>query len=385
MNLRRTLTSCFVLTVMTMAQSVFAADGPEKLWAFVGTYTRGASEGIYVLQLDLKTGKLEQKSVVKSDNPSFVAIHSNEKFIYAVNEVGTFKGEKAGGVSAFSFDATTGKLEFINQQSSKGAAPCHLVVDKTGRNVLVANYTGGSVCSLPVNKKKGSLKPASAFVQHTGSSVTDRQKGPHGHSINLDKKNGFAIAADLGLDQLLVYKFDAKEGSLTPAATPFTTVAAGAGPRHFAFHPSGKAAYVINEINLTVTAFSYDGKLGQLKETQTISTIPAGLDTKGFSTAEVQVHPSGRFLYGSNRGHHSIVVYQIGDDGKLKYVENVNTGGETPRNFGLDPTGQFLLACNQGTDSIVVFKIDQLTGKLTNTGHKIAVPTPVCVKMMPVR
>jgi 6-phosphogluconolactonase len=365
-----------------LAQS---ADDPGKLWAFVGTYTNGKSEGIYVLQLDLKTGALEQKSLIKSDNPSFVAIHPNEKFVYAVNELTTFKGEKAGGVSAYSFDAETGKLAFLNQRSSKGGAPCHLVVDKTGRNVLLANYVGGSVTVLPINKKNGNLKPPSAFIQHTGSSVSPRQKGPHGHSINVDPKNRFAIAADLGLDKLLVYRFGAKKGTLTANEPAFTQTAAGAGPRHFAFHPSGKAAYVINEMNLTVTAFSYDAKAGKLTETQTISTIPPGLDTKGMSTAEVQVHPSGKFLYGSNRGHHSIVGYRIQDDGKLKYIENTNTGGETPRNFGLDPTGQYLLACNQSSDTIVVFKINQDTGKLTNTGQKIDVPTPVCVKMMPVR
>jgi 6-phosphogluconolactonase len=375
----------FLGLVISMSVPAQSADAPEKLWAFVGTYTNGKSEGIYVLQLDLKTGALSQKSVIKSDNPSFVAIHPSEKFVYAVNELTTFKGEKSGGVSAYSFDAASGELTFINQQSSKGGAPCHLVVDKTGRNVLLANYVGGSVTVLPINKKKGNLKTPSAFVQHEGSSVSPRQKGPHGHSINVDPKNKFAIAADLGLDQLLVYKFDAKKGTLIANEPAFAKTAAGAGPRHFAFHPSGKAAYVINEMNLTVTAFKYDAKAGKLTETQTISTIPPGLDTKGMSTAEVQVHPSGKFLYGSNRGHHSIVGYKIQDDGKLKYIENTNTGGETPRNFGLDPTGQYLLACNQGTDTIVVFKIDQKTGKLTNTGQEIAVPTPVCVKMMPVR
>lgn len=386
MNLHRAFVSFLVFFLsITMTGLAHSAGGPEKLWAFVGTYTNGKSEGIYVMQLDLKTGALEQKSVVKSDNPSFVAIHPTEKFVYAVNEISTFNGETAGAVSSFSFDAAAGQLTFLNQQSSKGPGPCHLVVDKAGENVLVANYGGGSVCVLPVNKLRGRLRPASSFIQHEGSSVSPRQSTPHGHSINLDAANEFAVAADLGLDKLLVYQFDAKKGTLTPNATPFASVAPGSGPRHFAFHPNGKAAYVINEMNLTVTAFKYDNHAGTLTETQTISTIPSGLDTKGFSTAEVQVHPSGKFVYGSNRGHHSIVVFQVGDDGKLTYVENVNTGGQTPRNFGVDPTGQYLLACNQETDTIVVFKIDQATGKLTSTGQKIDVPTPVCVKMMPVR
>jgi len=248
---------------------------------------------------------------------------------------------------------------------------------------VAANYGGGSITAVKI-KDDGSLGDVTTFIQHTGSSVNpQRQKEPHAHSINIDKSNRYAVAADLGLDKLLVYRFDAKEGTLTPNQPPFTALKPGAGPRHFAFHPKGDRAYVINEIQCTVTAFDYDANKGTLKETQTISTLPPGEEVqKGYSTAEVQVHPSGKFVYGSNRGHNSIVVFAIRNDGQLKYVENESTQGKTPRNFGIDPSGKFLLAANQDSDSVVVFKIDEKTGALEPTGNRIEAPSPVCVKFL---
>ena len=298
--------------------------------------------------------------------------------------MGKFDGKESGSVSAFSIDAKSGTLTLLNQESSVGTGPAHLIVDTTGRNVLVANYGGGSVAALPIGTD-GKLKPSTAFVQHTGSSVNpQRQNRPHAHSINVDPGNRFAYVADLGLDKVLIYRFDAATGTLVANDPPFAQVKPGAGPRHFAFHPKGRFAYVINEIDLTVTAFASDAAKGALTEVQTVSSLPPGESVQtGYSTAEVQVHPSGRFLYGSNRGHNSLSVFAIDEKtGRLTYVENVPTQGSTPRGFGIDPTGAFLLAGNQRSDSVVVFRIDQKTGRLTPTGQTLTIGSPVCVKFV---
>ena len=359
-----------------------AQSAPKEILVYIGTYTKTEDQGIHWLKMDLDSGQLTPVGKLAGQkNPSFLAIHPNRKFLYAVNEIGDYKGQKAGGVSAYAIDPETGALTFLNQQSSGGGAPCHLVVDATGRNVLVANYTGGSVASLRIAKKNGRLRKATAFIQHEGSSVLKpRQAAPHGHSINVSPGNNFAVAADLGLDKVLVYAFDARKGKLTPAG--FAKVAPGAGPRHFAFHPNGKFGYVINEITLTVTAFSWNETKGELKELQTITTLPVERG-KGMSTAEVQVHPSGKFLYGSNRGHNTIAVFRINEDtGKLKPVQHQSTLGKTPRNFGLDPTGKFLIAANQSSGDIFTFRINQDTGELKPTGHSVKIPMPVCVKFL---
>jgi len=370
----------FLMTlVCIVALNLQAA--PKQLLVYIGTYTKTEEQGIHWLKLEMATGKLTAMGKLAGQkNPSFLAIHPNKKFLYAVNEIGNYKGEKAGGVSAYSIDPKTGALTFLNQQSSKGGAPCHLVVDATGRNVLVANYTGGSVASLPISRK-GRLRKASSFIQHKGSSVLKpRQAAPHGHSINVSPGNKFAVAADLGLDKVLVYGFNAKGGKLTPVG--FTKVAPGAGPRHFAFHPNGKFAYVVNEITLTVTAFGWDEAKGKLSELQTITTLPVERG-KGMSTAEVQVHPSGKFLYGSNRGHNTIAVFSIdGKTGKLKAIQHQSTLGKTPRNFGIDPTGKFLIAANQSSGDVFTFHINQDTGELKPTSHSVKVPMPVCVKFL---
>jgi len=372
---------------MGIVDVAHAAGKADNYLVYVGTYTGGKSKGIYTLKLNMKTGRLSHVAVTEGIvNPSFLAIHPNNKYLYAVSEIANFHGAKAGGVYAFATNLDNGTLKPINKQSSGGGGPCYLVVDATGKDVLVANYGGGSVACLPI-KTDGSLKPASAFIQHKGSSVNPaRQQGPHGHSINLSLDNKFAFAADLGLDKILVYAFNAEKGTLTPNDPPFVAIKPGSGPRHFAFHPSGKFAYVINEMALTVTAFQYHADKGVLDTIQTISTIPAeDRKQKGLSTAEVRVHPSGKFLYGSNRGHDTIVVYRINQDtGKLTRIENEPTQGKTPRNFYIDPTGTYLLAENQATDSIVVFRIDQKTGELHSLGSKIEVPSPVCIRMIAV-
>jgi 6-phosphogluconolactonase len=356
----------------------------DKLWVYVGTYTDGSSKGIYRFDLDLASGKLTGgKLAGESTNPSFLATHPNRRFLYAVSEVADSNGKPGGGISAFAIDPKSGKLTLLNQQSSKGAGPCHLVVDRQGKNVLAANYGSGSICVLPIGAD-GRLGEATSFVQHHGSSVNpERQEGPHAHSINLDAAGRFAFVADLGIDQVLVYRFDSAHGTLIPNDPPSIKLASGAGPRHFAFHPSGRFAYVINEIHSTLTAFDYDPDRGILKESQTESTLPRGF-TGNNSTAEVQAHPSGKFVYGSNRGHNSIAIFAVDSpSGKVRLVGHQSHHIKTPRNFSIDPTGRYLLVANQGGASIVVFRIDTNTGALTPTGDEGPVPTPVCIKMIP--
>jgi 6-phosphogluconolactonase len=352
---------------------------------FFGTYTGPKSKGIYVSKLDLAAGTLTTPELAgESANPSFLAIHPTRDFLYAVGEIGNYEGQASGSVSAFAFDRATGKLTAVNRQPSVGGGPAHITLDRTGANALVANYGGGSVAVLPIGPD-GGLKPASAFVQHIGSGKNpDRQKSPHAHSIDLDPANRFAYVADLGIDKIVIYRFDAAKGSLAASDPPSVSVEPGAGPRHFALHPQGRFAYAINELNSTVVAFTRDSERGTLTPLQTISTLPEGQAVAaGYSTAEIEVHPSGSFLYGSNRGHDSIVVYAIDQKtGRLTHVENQPTQGSTPRNFGIDPTGTYLLAANQRSDSVVVFRINGETGKLTATGGKADVGAPVCVKFV---
>ncbi len=354
------------------------------MWTYIGTYTGQGSQGIYLAEFDLKSGELKLEGLAAEvDNPTFLAIHPTGKYLYAAGEIGNFKGMKAGAVSAFAIEPKSGKLTLLNQQSSEGSGPCHVTVDKTGKCVLVANYGGGSVASLPVGAD-GKLGEAASAIQHEGSSVDKgRQEAPHAHSINVGPDNRFAFAADLGLDKILIYKLDPATAKLTPHDPPFAKTPDGGGPRHFAFHPSGKFAYVCNEMTSGVTAFSYDAEKGTLEQLQTLSTLPEDYKKPGNSTAEVQVHPSGRFVYVSNRGHDSLAIFSIDEKtGKLTAVGHEPIGGKTPRNFGIDPTGQYIIACGQNSASCHVFKIDTSTGKLRATGSKINVANPVCVKFL---
>lgn len=351
---------------------------------YIGTYTSGESEGIYVFRMNSENGKLGgRKLAAKSEQPSFLAISPDHKYLYAANETMEWQGVKgAGGVTAYGIDSESGKLNEINAQPSGGGAPCHLIVDPSGKNVLVANYMGGNVSVFPVNSD-GGLGGATCLMQHAGTSVNPRrQEAPHAHSINLDPAAKFAFAADLGIDRVMTYRFDANAGSLSPHDTPSAKVSDGAGPRHFAFHPDGKTAYVINEMAMTITVFRYDGDRGTLTELQTISTLGGEEVEKGQSTAHVEVHPSGKFLYGSNRGHDTIVVHSIDQSGKLTHVENQSVMGRTPRNFAVSPDGRFLLAANQNSSDVVVFSVDQESGALEPTGHKVECPNPVCVKFL---
>jgi 6-phosphogluconolactonase len=389
-----------VISMMAVwANSSFAAEGggapaakADRYLVYLGTYTGQKSKGIYACQLETASGKLSQPELMaETQNPTFLAIHpalpalyaTERPTLYAANETGG--GARSGSVTAFTINRANGKLTLLNRQSSGGAGPCHVSVDRTGQCVLVANYGGGSIAALPV-KEGGSLSEASTFIQHKGSSVNkQRQEGPHAHWIEVDPANRFVFACDLGLDKVLCYKLDPAKGSLVENDPPFTTVKPGSGPRHLAFHPNGKFAYLINELANTVIAFAYDAARGALTELQTITTLPGEFNGRN-STAEIEVHPSGKFLYGSNRGFNSIVVYAIDEaSGKLTLVEQQPSRGLTPRNFAIDPTGRWLLAAHQDSDNVVVFSLDAQTGRLKPTGQSLEVGKPVCIKYVPVK
>lgn len=363
-----------VLATLPAAFATNAMAATTGSLAFVGTYTRENSKGIYAIRLDPATGKLSTPELaVEVSNPSFLTIHPSGKFLYSVSE------GRDGNVSAFSLDAKAGKLTLINSSSSKGSSPCHLVVDKTGKNLLVVNYGNGISTVLPV-KADGSLGEATSVVQHKGSSANERrQKGPHAHSVNLSKNNKWAVVADLGTDEFIVYAFDAAKGAIERHGA--AKVKPGMGPRHFNFHPNGKLAYGVCEMGSTVYAFGWDENKGELTELQNITTLPS--DFKGENNcAEILVHPNGKFVYASNRGHDSLAVYQIEGKGTLKSVDYTSTQGKTPRNFRIDPTGKWLLAENQDSASVVVFKIDSSSGKLTPTGDKATISFPVCIRFV---
>ncbi len=349
---------------------------------FVGTYTKETSKGIQAYRFDPATGKATDLGLVaEMREPSFLALHPSNKFLYALSEIDDYDADKSGSISAFSIDSAEGKLTKLNEVSSRGAWPCHLNVDSTGKMLIVANYAGGSVASFPVNSD-GTLGEAVSFFQHEGSSVHPRQDQPHAHSADFAPDGRFAYFSDLGLDQVKIYDVNPDDASLQPHDPPSVSVAPGSGPRHFAFHPSGRFAYGINEIGSTVSAYSYDSISGELGELQAISTLPEGFEGESY-TAEIYVHPSGKFVYGTNRGHNSMAVFSVDEEtGNLTAVEQVSTGGEWPRNFAIDPTGEFLLAANQNTNNIVIFRIDGESGRLTATGEQLELDAPVCIRFL---
>ena len=375
--IRRLLTGSLIVLSATTDGATLNPLPISQMRVYIGTYTGAKSQGIYAARFDSQTGVLTTPELVaEAVNPTFLAVHPNRRFLYAVQE-GT--GKSSPAVTAYAIDVATGRLTWLNTQSSGGAGPCHLIVDRLGQNVLVANYGGGSLAVLPISAD-GRLGLATACVQHSGASVNpQRQKAPHAHGITLDPANHFAVCTDLGLDQLLCYRFDSAQGTLTPNDPPAAAVQPGAGPRHFIFHPTGRYGYVINELVATITAFAYDATRGTLAEVQTVATVPADYAGKNYP-AEIVVHPNGKFLYGSNRGHNSLAVFAIDlPTGRLTWLEQSATLGRSPRNFAIDPTGQFLLVANQDSDTLVVFRLDPQTGHLTATEQKAAVGMPVCV------
>lgn len=359
------------------------SDNQLPTHIYVGTYTKtlpqvpANSEGIYLYRLDPESGALGLVRVTPGVvNPSYLALSPDQRFLYAVNEVLELDGQVGGGISAFAVNPANGELTFINRQSTQGGDPCHLSVDDSGRWVGVANYTGGSVALFAANGE-GGLGPASDFHQHAGGSILPRQTEPHAHSINLDPANRFALVCDLGLDQVLTYELDRNNGKLVRKGA--VSVSPGSGPRHFAFHPNGRNTYVINEIASTITALTYDAATGHLTAGQTVSTLPADFVGEN-STADIHVHPNGKFVYGSNRGHDSIAIFAIDEaSGDLTAVGHESTRGRTPRNFAIDPTGQFLFAANQNTANVATFRIDPERGTLSFAAES-SVPTPVCLK-----
>ncbi len=378
-----------LLSFLLLTCAAFAApvERSTKYLFYVGTYTEegSKSKGIYAFRYDAATSEITPLGLAaETTNPSWVTLHPNGRFLYAVNEVGNYKGPNSGGVSAFSVDRGTGKLTFLNEVASRGADPCYVTVDQTGKYVLVANYTGGSIAVFPI-LADGKLGDASAFVQHTGKGTNpERQEAPHAHSIDLSPDNRFAMVDDLGLDELLVYKFDSAKGSLAPNDPPFAKLEAGSGPRHFVLRPDGKFAYVVAEMGHTVTVLSNDASNGKLQPIQSITTLPKDFTGRN-DDAEIRIHPSGKFLYASNRGDDSIAIYAIDQTkGTLTQIAITHTGGKEPRNFEIDPTGTLLFAANQKSDNIVVFRIDQKTGQLAPTGKVLEVGSPVCIKFLAV-
>ena len=347
------------------------AQAQETYRVYLGTYTGKVSKGIYQCELNLKDGSLSAATLAgETSSPSFLAFHPNKKFLYAVNE-----GQAT--ISALAIDETTGNLTLLNSQPTRGAAPCHLVVDPTGKNVLAANYTGGCCISIAI-ESDGKLGKAFSFQQHVG-------KRTNGHSIHVDKGNNFALCCDLGLDQVIIYAFDASRGTLTPHGA-FDTPK-GTGPRHFAWHPDGKTAYINGESNLTIVTCDYNANKGVLTQKQVLSTLPKDVKRKGGSTAETVVHPSGKFVYVSNRDpYNSIALFSIAPrTRKLTAVGHQGMGVKTPRNFAIEPTGQYMLVANQSGGNVIVFRIDQSTGELSPTKASVQVPSPVCVRFMEIK
>jgi 6-phosphogluconolactonase len=353
------------------------AAAAQKYFVYIGTYTEHGSEGIYVCDFDGETGRLGAPVLAaKSEQPSFLAVSGDRNFLYAVNEADKFDGQAGGGVSVFATDAATGKLTFLNSVSSRGGGPAYITLDKTGNFALVANYDGGSVAVFRL-LYDGRIGESTAFVQHAGSGMNkERQEAPHAHSVIMSPDNRFALVADLGIDQVLVYPFDADTGTLGAAQVVKTV--AGAGPRHLVFSPSGKFLYVVNELNSTVTGYAYDAKTGGMTPVQTLSS---GATAPKNTAGEILISQAGKFLYVSNRGtDNSIAVFSVDPaSGKLTFVQSVPTHGQTPRNFALDPSGQWLIVGNQDSKSVYTFKVDRDSGRLKQAGAPLTIDSPAMV------
>ncbi len=381
---RLCLFASLLLSAFQPASSIAAEASPlppDSCLVYTGSYCKAPAEGIQVFRLNHLTGELTKiGGAAGVTNPSFLALHPSQKFLYAVCETDEFSGRPMGAVAAFALDGL-GVPKLLNMQPSGGQGPCHLSLDPAGRNVLIANYVSGQVAVASIGDD-GQLSPPSCVVQHTGQSVhPQRQTGPHAHSINLDPAGKFAFAADLGIDKIMVYKFGGADGQLTPNDPPATAVPAGSGPRHFAFHPSGKFAYANGELTSTVLVFAYDSERGVLMLKQELSTLPHKVE--GNTTAETLVSPAGRHVYVSNRGHNSLAVFSVDEaTGQLTAVGHCPTGGKIPRNFGIDPSGEWLLAANQESGNVMVFKLDAESGMPTPAGHEVSLPSAVCVKFL---
>jgi 6-phosphogluconolactonase len=353
---------------------------------YIGTYTGHGSNGIYACRFNPSNGDLKPIGLVaETDNPSFLTLDSAGRFLYAVNEIDTFQNKLTGAVSIFAINRESGNLKLLQQIPSLGAAPAFLSLDKSGRYLMVANYNGGNVAVFQV-ERDGTLGQHSAFIQNAGSGLRpDRQAGPHAHFIRVTNDNRFVMVADLGIDKVLVCRFDTITGSLTPADSGFAKLDPGSGPRHIAFSPSGKIVYVLNELTSSVTVFSLRAENGRLQTRQTLSTLPGNFTGRN-TAAEIVIDSKGQFLYVSNRGDNSIGLFSINsENGSLTPVEWISSGGKTPRNFEIDPTGQWLFAANQESDNIALFRIDQATGRLIQKSQISGISAPVCIRFMSMR
>ena len=371
-----------VLVLSFLRPTSVDAASRGKYLVYVGTYTEQGSKGIYAYRFDAKTGLATAIGLAaESVQPSFVIVDDSGHFLYAVNETESYEGQPTGAVSAFAVDSASGKLSLLNQVSSRDGGPAHIALDRSGKYALVSNYTRGSVAVFPV-QKDGRLGEASAFVQHHGAGVDkERQEQAHAHAVAMSSDNRFALVADLGLDQVFAYPFDSAKGTLGQDPH-ITKTNAGAGPRHLVFNSKGTLLYVINELQSSVTTYAYDPANGGLRELSTTSTLPEGFSGQS-AAAEIALHPSGKFLYASNRGPDSIAVFSVAAEGSLSRVEFVPVNGKTPRNFAIDPTGSWLLAGNQESDKVVVFRINKKTGRLTPTGQVLQISSPACVTFVP--
>jgi 6-phosphogluconolactonase len=377
----RVAASCalVLMVFVTVAQA-------KEFFVFFGTYTNALSRGIYVSRLDAATGKLSAPELAAATpSPCFLAVSPDEKFLYAPNSVRTFNGENTGCVSSFVIDKISGKLTLLNQKSSGGAGPCHVSVDATGKVLLVANYNGGSVKAFLL-QTNGGIGADGSFLQHGGSGVnTNRQASPHAHFITTDPSNRFALACDLGTDRVMIYTLDTNTAELdVRSGFSTSTVPPGSGARHLAFSRDGKFIHVVNEMACTVTTFAWDSDKGKLDLLETISALPPGVAVQPeFTAAEILVHPSGKFVYATVRGHDSVSVFAANErSGRLTFVQNVSAGGKVPRGLGIDPTGRWLITANQKSENVVEFKIDAETGKLSPTGQEFKIGSPVDVKFV---
>ena len=374
---RFALFSYFILNGL----SLYSKDKPGREVLYIGTFSQRGSKGIYVYQFDRSTKKLQlQQTVSGMISPSFLTISSDNDYLYSVDRGSINQKKDWGSVSAYDIDSKTGDLKLIDHQPSYGSEPCNISLDYEDHYAFVSNYEGGNMAILPV-EKDGGLGPAVDTIQYTGSSINgNRQTRPHIHSAVLSADNKFLYVTDLGTDKIMIYKI--KENGLPePADMPWIKVSPGAGPRHLAFSPSGKFVYLTEELSSKISAFKRNKKTGALELIQHVSSLPA--DFNGINAlADLHVHPSGKFLYASNRGHNSIVIFAIDKKGMLQYVGHQSTEGKKPRNFIIDHSGEFLFVANRESDNVVLFEIDRKTGKLTYTGTQINVPAPVCLKMV---
>jgi 6-phosphogluconolactonase len=363
--------------------TTLAQTSDNNLYVYFGTASKGPGKGFSLSLFDTNTGNLSTPKLnIEAVSPAFFAIDKNGEYLYTTNEVDAMKDQPGGAISAYKIDQGTGNLTLLNQQPSGGAGPCHISLDAAGKYVFVANYNGGNFSVYSI-EKDGKLGKQTAFMQHSGSSVhPQRQTKPHTHCIKSDPSNRFVLVTDLGTDKLFVYRFNQKNGSIQPNNPPYSSPAPGSGPRHFAFHTSGKWVYLLNELSSSVTVYAWENNKGQLTELQTLGTLPT--DFNGTNTAaEIAVHPNGKFLYCTNRGHNSIALFSIDTNtGKIEFVERYSSQGKIPRNFCIDPSAKWMIVTNHGTNNAAVFKIDPETGKLTYTENSVTVPNPFCIQFL---